>query len=64
VRRVRELTLRLIKPDESQARDLHAIIEALRQGDVSAAQALCRENRARNLQMQIEALQRFRILDV
>jgi len=64
VRRVRELTLRLIDPDESQARDLHAIIEALRQGDVSAAQALCRENRARNLQMQIEALQRFRILDV
>jgi DNA-binding GntR family transcriptional regulator len=64
VRRVRELTLRLIDPDESQARDLRAIIEALRPGDVSAAQALCRENRARNLQMQIEALQRFRILDV
>ncbi|SPB13614.1 GntR family transcriptional regulator [Caballeronia novacaledonica] len=64
VRRVRELTLRLIDPDESQARDLHAIVEALRQGDASSAQALCRENRARNLQTQIDALRRFRILDV
>ncbi|WP_250515918.1 GntR family transcriptional regulator [Caballeronia sp. INDeC2] len=64
VRRVRELTLRLIELDESQAQDLHAIVDALRQGDVSSAQALCRKNRARNLQTQIEALQRFRILDV
>jgi DNA-binding GntR family transcriptional regulator len=64
VRRVRELTLRLIELDESQARELRAIVDALRQGDVSSAQALCRKNRARNVQTQIEALQRLRILDV
>lgn len=64
MRRVRELTLRLIELDESQARELRAIVNALRQGDVSSAQALCRKNRGRNLQTQIEALQRLRILDV
>lgn len=64
VRRVRELTLRLISLDESQAETLRAVVEALRQGDATAAQTLCRENRNRNLQTQIEALQRFRILDV
>ncbi|SAL30405.1 GntR family transcriptional regulator [Caballeronia arvi] len=64
VRRVRELTLRLIDPDESEAQALRAIVEALRQGDVLAAEALCREHRARNLQTQIEALRRYRILDV
>jgi DNA-binding GntR family transcriptional regulator len=64
LRRVRELTLRLMSPDESQARTLRAIVEALRQGDAATAQALCRENRALNLRTQIEVLQRFRILDV
>ncbi|SAK49677.1 GntR family transcriptional regulator [Caballeronia pedi] len=64
LRRVRELTLRLIDLDESQAQALRAIVEALRQGDASSAQALCRNDRARNLQTQIEALQRFRVLDV
>jgi DNA-binding GntR family transcriptional regulator len=64
VRRVREMTLRLIDPDVSQAHALRAIIEALRIGDASSAEKLCRENRARNLQMQIEVLQRYRILDV
>ncbi|BBQ02207.1 GntR family transcriptional regulator (plasmid) [Burkholderia sp. SFA1] len=64
VRRVRELTLRLIDPDESQAQALRAIIDALRQGDALSAETLCREHRARNLQTQIEALQRYRILDV
>jgi DNA-binding GntR family transcriptional regulator len=64
VRRVRELTLRLITLDESQTQTLRDIVDALRQGDADAAQALCRESRSRNLQTQIEALQRFRILDV
>ncbi|BBU32104.1 GntR family transcriptional regulator (plasmid) [Burkholderia sp. THE68] len=64
VRRVRELTLRLIDLDESQAQALRAIVEALRQGDASSAQSLCRDDRARNLQTQIEALRRFRVLDV
>jgi len=64
VRRVRELTLRLIDLDESHAQALRAIVEALRQGDASSAQTLCRDDRARNLQTQIEALRRFRVLDV
>ena len=64
VRRVRELTLRLISLDESQAQNLRSVVEALRQGDAATAQTLCRENRNSNLQTQIEALQRFRILDV
>ncbi|SAL12372.1 GntR family transcriptional regulator [Caballeronia peredens] len=64
VRRVRESTLRLIPFDESQTRSLRAIIDALRQGDAQTAQTLCRENRAFNLKTQIEALERFRILDV
>jgi DNA-binding GntR family transcriptional regulator len=64
VRRVRELTLRLTDPDESQAKALRAIVEALRQGDALSAERLCRENRARTFQTQIETLQRYRILDV
>ncbi|MDR5823761.1 GntR family transcriptional regulator [Caballeronia sp. LZ043] len=64
VRRVRELTLRLIAPDASQAQTLRKVIEALRQSDAEAAQALCRDNRLLNLQTQVEALQRYRILDV
>lgn len=64
VRRVRELTLRLIAPDASQAQTLREVIEALRRGDAEAAQALCRDNRLLNLQTQVETLQRYRILDV
>ncbi|MDR5837204.1 GntR family transcriptional regulator [Caballeronia sp. LZ034LL] len=64
VRRVRELTLRLIAPDASQAQTLREVIEALRRGDAETAQALCRDNRLLNLQTQVETLQRYRILDV
>ncbi|WP_250454319.1 GntR family transcriptional regulator [Caballeronia sp. ATUFL_M2_KS44] len=64
VRRVRELTLRLTDLDPAQTQALRAIADALRKGDASAAQALCREDRARTLHAQIAALQRFRILDV
>jgi DNA-binding GntR family transcriptional regulator len=64
VRRVRDLTLKLISFDDSQAQCLHAIVDALRQGDASRASSLCRKHRAQSLDMQIAALQRFRILDV
>ncbi|MDR5816851.1 hypothetical protein QCE62_24955 [Caballeronia sp. LZ033] len=43
---------------------MRKVIEALRQSDAEAAQALCRDNRLLNLQTQVEALQRYRILDV
>jgi DNA-binding GntR family transcriptional regulator len=64
VRRVRELTLRLIDMPDSQADALREIVEALRTGDGKTAHALCRQHRAANLHTQIAALKRFRILDV
>lgn len=64
VRRVRELTLRLIELDASQAQTLHALVDALKRGDGESAQAICREHRGLNLKIQIEALQRYKILDV
>lgn len=64
VRRVRELTLKLIKLDDASTSVLRDVITALRNGDATNAEMLCREHRARSLQTQIEALQRYRILDV
>nr|WP_284509409.1 GntR family transcriptional regulator [Caballeronia sp. GAFFF2] len=64
VRRVRELTLKLIKLDDASTSVLRDVITALRKGDATNAEMLCREHRARSLQTQIEALQRYRILDV
>ncbi|WP_239482667.1 GntR family transcriptional regulator [Paraburkholderia sp. C35] len=64
VRRVRELTLKLIAIPDSQAQTLRDIIDALRSGDGATAETLCRQHRAANLDSQIEALRRFRILDV
>ncbi|KMY86034.1 Transcriptional regulator, GntR family [Candidatus Paraburkholderia calva] len=64
VRRVRELTLRLITIPDSQAGALRDIVEALRSGDGKTAQSLCRRHRTANLETQIAALKRYRILDV
>lgn len=64
VRRVRELTLRLIDIPDSQTQPLRDIVDALRNGDGPTAQALCRQHRAASLDRQIDALRRFRILDV
>jgi DNA-binding GntR family transcriptional regulator len=64
VRRVRELTLRLVTMPDSQAGMLRGIVEALRCGDGKTAQSLCRRHRAAYLEMQIAALKQFRILDV
>lgn len=64
VRRVRELTLRLTSLDDSQIQTLRAVVDALRRGDAQTTQTLCREHRALMLKNQIEALQRYRILDV
>ncbi|MDE1182187.1 GntR family transcriptional regulator [Paraburkholderia sp.] len=64
VRRVRDLTLRLIPWTDSQTATYRAIVEALRRADADAAEALCREHRAHDLKAQIETLRQFRILDV
>jgi DNA-binding GntR family transcriptional regulator len=64
VRRVRELTLRLIAFDDARTKGLRAIVDALREGDASRAETLCREHRGTALDTQIAALERFRILDV
>jgi DNA-binding GntR family transcriptional regulator len=64
VRRVRDLTLRLIPWTDSQADAYRAIVDALRRGDAPAARTLCREYRMADLRTQIDTLQQFRILDV
>jgi len=64
VRRVRELTLRLIELPDARTQTLRDIAAALRSGDGATAQALCRRHRTDNLDRQIDALRRFRILDV
>ncbi len=64
LRRVRELTLRLIDLDASHAQLLRAVVDALKRADGAAAEALCREHRGLILKSRIEALQRYKILDV
>lgn len=64
IRRVRDLTLRLTALAELPKARHREIVEAIRAGDGTTAEDVCREYRARCLQFQIDTLRRFRILEV
>ncbi|WP_233838944.1 GntR family transcriptional regulator [Paraburkholderia sp. ZP32-5] len=64
MRRVRDMTLRLIDWPDAQTDALRAITTAARANDPVAAASAARAHRTRIVQWQIDALRRHRILDM
>ncbi|CDY73613.1 Transcriptional regulator, GntR family [Caballeronia glathei] len=64
IRRVRDLTARVIAGIELSSAPHRAMIDAMRAGDAALAESLCRDHRAATLRAQIDTLTRLGILEV